>query len=123
MRKAAGLVIVNNGRILMVQRRNGRIAIPGGKCEPEERLLSTAIRETYEETGIVATVPDLDWYLLRQDIEGFAFTAYKGDAVAGTLTSSEEGKAFWLDLRCFKNIPSLLQYPEWCKEAITFFDL
>lgn len=50
--------VVRHGRILMVRRRNppnaGRLALPGGKIEPGESLQEAAVRELYEETGVVA---------------------------------------------------------------------
>jgi 8-oxo-dGTP pyrophosphatase MutT (NUDIX family) len=51
---------VSNGLELLFMRRaeheddpwSGHISFPGGRAEPEEELLATAIRETAEETGI-----------------------------------------------------------------------
>lgn len=121
---AAGLIVIENNKILMVERKkdNSTIAIPGGKSEPNEDSIITAIRETYEETGIVCYVPE-ELNLFNYVDEGFVFTAFRAKAVAGTLRSSPEGRAFWLDLTCFKNIPNILQYPEWSRQAIKHLGL
>ncbi|MDN5917642.1 MAG: NUDIX domain-containing protein [Pseudonocardia sp.] len=50
---AVVVVVVDEGRILMLQRTdNGRWALPGGGQELGESVRDAAIRETREETGI-----------------------------------------------------------------------
>jgi 8-oxo-dGTP pyrophosphatase MutT (NUDIX family) len=52
---AAGLVVISNNTILLVKQKNctGRsYSIPKGLCLVNENLCDSAIRETYEETGI-----------------------------------------------------------------------
>lgn len=55
---AVSAAVVRDGRILMVRRRHaphaGKLALPGGKVEPGECLERAAVRELYEETGVVA---------------------------------------------------------------------
>jgi len=54
---SAGLVVIQNRRILLVHPRNaswwGTYSIPKGLVEPGESPWDTAIRETEEETGLV----------------------------------------------------------------------
>jgi 8-oxo-dGTP pyrophosphatase MutT (NUDIX family) len=47
--------LLNDGTILMVSRKNDKnsFGLPGGKVEPNESSVDAAIRECYEETGIV----------------------------------------------------------------------
>lgn len=56
MRKTAGLLIMYRGAILLVQQRHddnkSRLSIPKGGIMQGEDSLITAIRETWEETGI-----------------------------------------------------------------------
>lgn len=40
-------------RALTMRRGAGNYALPGGNCDPGEDLIDTAIRETFEELGIV----------------------------------------------------------------------
>ena len=52
-------VLFKDGRVLLVRRANppdaGRWGFPGGKIERGETVKDAAVRELYEETGIVAT--------------------------------------------------------------------
>jgi len=56
MEISAGLVILYNNTLLLVhpkgQRWYGTYSIPKGHVEKNEDILTTAIRETYEEIGI-----------------------------------------------------------------------
>lgn len=59
-----GAVIVDDdGRLLVVERANepaaGRWTLPGGKVEPDERIVEAIAREVREETGLEVTVGDL----------------------------------------------------------------
>ncbi len=119
---AAGLIVVLDNKILMVTRRSGKIAIPGGKSEIYEHPLETAIRETYEETGLVCHVPYPGRYYIHPNIDGMSFSAWKAKPIAGYLFSGE-GNPFWLELEIFKRIPNVLEYPEWSKVAIEYFEL
>lgn len=125
---AAGLIVIQGTRILMVLKPSGRISIPGGKAENKWESLSwehskeTAKRETFEETGLICDVaPQVHkWYEKNTD---FPFYTYIGHPYDGILKSSNEGTPFWLELSCWKNIPSVLQYPEWTRSAIKHFKL
>lgn len=47
----AGIIFLADKNILLLQNHKGIWEIPGGKKEPEEKLLDTARRETAEEIG------------------------------------------------------------------------
>ncbi|TDF96748.1 NUDIX hydrolase [Paenibacillus piri] len=56
---AGGVVYQKNDqglKIQMIQDRYGKITLPKGKMEPGETVEQTALREIFEETGIVGTV-------------------------------------------------------------------
>lgn len=49
-------VVIRNGQVLLVRRRNppdaGRWGFPGGKIEVGETIAAAAVRELHEETGV-----------------------------------------------------------------------
>lgn len=59
MQKSATVALISNNKLLLLRRGQsapwmpGRYCLPGGKLEKDERLVDCAIRELYEETGIV----------------------------------------------------------------------
>lgn len=83
-------VIVNNGRVLVMQRGEDEIAFPGkwgfpgGKVEQGETPLEALKREVIEEVGIEASDFKLltDFTFIRPDghnVVGFAFTTNVDD--------------------------------------------
>ena len=74
---SVGLVILYKEKILLVRQRkdqNGmHLSIPKGGMKTGEGLLTTAIRETYEETGIKMTMDKIipEPYLISQNNETF----------------------------------------------------
>ena len=56
MRQAAGMLIIKDGMILGVSRKNDptKFGLPGGKCDGFEAPWQAAIREVKEETDIDA---------------------------------------------------------------------
>ena len=64
-RPAVGVVVIEGGRLLLVQRsRNpyrGCWAVPGGKVRWGETLTAAAAREAEEETGLIVRVGDVVW--------------------------------------------------------------
>lgn len=49
---AAAMVVMHEGKLLIVARGN-KFALPAGKVEANETFLQAAIRETFEETGVI----------------------------------------------------------------------
>ena len=111
-----GIILKNNDQILLVQRHNtdwasGHWNFPGGLLEENETLLSAAVREIYEETGI--TVKPSDFSLAQvlhvhasdkntKDILGIYFVA---DTWQGTLSNKEPHRhqdVKWFDIN---NLP------------------
>ena len=118
-RRAAVAILIRCGErdepeVLFIQRAeyegdpwSGHIAFPGGREEPgDESLFETAIRETFEETGIdltdrselVGTLDDLRPRTVRLPavvVRPFVFLV---SDVAEPLLSSEVAGAFWVPL-------------------------
>jgi len=63
MKKSAGLLIIQNNKILLGHPTNAAwnntYSIPKGGVEKGESLIDTAIRETYEEVGLLFKKDDI----------------------------------------------------------------
>ena len=112
MSKQAAHVIVNdNGRILLLLRSAGWKAgywgPPGGIADEGESIKDTAIRETFEETGLTIEKEDLH-FLMAKVNRGFGSVwFYTTDKFSGDIKLSWEHKRYiWLELE------DLDEYPE-----------
>src|SRR5690554_2219207 len=52
----AGGVVVKDGKIVVIKRKNGVWLMPKGHVDPGETLEEAAVREVQEETGLVAVI-------------------------------------------------------------------
>ena len=105
VRKAGVMLIIKDGLILGISRRNDKTkwGVPGGKVDAGETSQQAAIRETKEETGIIVN----DCILIYERVEpadgpnGIDFHAYCYYATdwEGTPSTSEEGEVEWLTVR------------------------
>lgn len=97
------LVLVTDpeGRILVEDRVDASwpgICLPGGHVEKAESFTEAAIRETFEETGLLIKEPRLcgvKQFQTKDDTRYVVFF-YKANQYEGTLTSSEEGEVLWM---------------------------
>lgn len=97
------LVLVTDpeGRILVEDRVDASwpgICLPGGHVEKAESFTESAIRETFEETGLLIKEPRLcgvKQFQTKDDARYVVFF-YKANQYEGTLTSSEEGEVLWM---------------------------
>ncbi|TVP66772.1 MAG: NUDIX domain-containing protein [Nitriliruptor sp.] len=65
----SAIVLASDGRVLLHRhKRLGRWLQPGGHLDPGETPWAAAVRETAEETGLVAHHPDADPFLLHVDV-------------------------------------------------------
>lgn len=67
--KACGAVIEKDGKILVVFQKNGFWGFPKGHVEENETEIETAIREVFEETGIVIDVNENNRFEFSYDIK------------------------------------------------------
>ena len=96
------MVSDGNGNILVEDRLDPDwpgICLPGGHVEPGESFTAAAIRETFEETGLIIEDPRLCGVKQFQTRENARYVVFffKASRYHGTLKSSSEGEVFWMD--------------------------
>ncbi len=91
---------------VVVQERTSKkwpgITFPGGHVEPGESFVDSTVREIWEETGLKVSNLQLcgmeNW--VEDGVRNVVFL-YKTHIFEGELTSSEEGKVWWMPLEEF----------------------
>lgn len=107
----AVLCFLRNGKeephaeVLLIEKKRGlgagKVNAPGGKREPDETVFDTAIRETWEEVGLLPIDPQHRGVLRfvfssGYQLEVHVFLSYRW---TGTLRETEEAKPFWMNER------------------------
>ena len=102
------MCMVFNGSKVLVQDKKDEdysgITFPGGHVEKGESFTNAVIREVFEETGLKISSPKIcgikDW--MRKDGTRYMVLFYKTDKFEGTVTSSDEGEVYWIELEEMK---------------------
>lgn len=90
----AGVVVNDQGRALLIQRRdNGHWEAPGGVLEQDEDILTGLRREVQEETGLEVTPIALTG-VYKNMPRGIIALVFRCKADAGSLRESDETSAF-----------------------------
>ena len=97
------LCLIEDGNRILLQNRVKKdwqgYALPGGHVEPGESFVDAVIREMKEETGLTIEKPQLcgikEW--VNEDGTRYVVFLFKTDRFSGELTSSDEGRVFWLE--------------------------
>ncbi|WP_035463620.1 8-oxo-dGTP diphosphatase [Ligilactobacillus ceti] len=96
----------DQGNVVAIDKVTGSYTgttFPGGHIEKNEIFNDSIIREVREETGLIIKHPKLKgvyhWY--RNDIHYVLFIYHAKD-FTGELTSSREGKVYWIELEELK---------------------
>lgn len=97
------MIYDENGNVVVQDRQNPDwpgIVFPGGHVEYGESFVDSVIREIYEETGLVISNLKIcgikDW--MRDDGTRYVVVLYKTNTFTGELTSSDEGKVWWVPI-------------------------
>jgi ADP-ribose pyrophosphatase YjhB (NUDIX family) len=100
------------GRLLLIRRGRepgrGLWSLPGGRCEAGEDAAAAAVRETYEETGLVVSAGSV---VGRVERPGPGGVTYVIDDVAcavtgGTLRAGDDAAdAAWTDAAALRSLP------------------
>lgn len=113
------LLVLKNEELLLVKRSDnaehfpGWCMLPGGKQEKDETPAQTAIRETYEETGIKALSPKLKivaTHLHEYKSKVYLVFIFTSDKFSGDLVESDAGRPVWMKLSDALEDPKL--YPD-----------
>src|SRR5690606_26981817 len=98
---AAGILLVRDGRILMVRRDSsvdrqpGGWTFPGGFVDPGESAEEAAVRETYEETGLRATITGIVGRPFTLPEPHHLLIAYRGEASGEPVAGDEVAEVRW----------------------------
>ncbi len=104
--KLYNMTMVRNkdGRVLVLDRiKNdwGGLTFPGGKVEPGESFVASAIREIYEETGLRIENPipcGVVHWAHKESGRRYIEYLYRAETFTGTpIEGTDEGKIFWME--------------------------
>lgn len=122
----AGTITLNyNNEVLMIMSKKypGKYSFCGGKVNFGEYSACCAVRETYEESGIVVFIDDTwdPFYSELPELGNVHYWCYLATAVAGKLKESHEGTPIWVNIDDVLKLP--LVYPQWTRQCLEFFYL
>ena len=97
------LCMIQDGTKVLVEEKIGKgaggVFFPGGHVEDQEPVVDSVIREMKEETGLTIEKPRLcgikEW--INEDGSRYVVFLFTADQFSGKLTSSAEGRVFWLE--------------------------
>jgi 8-oxo-dGTP diphosphatase len=96
--------IVKDGRVLLIRKKRGlgagKINGPGGKIEPNETALQSAIRETQEEIGVTPLEIEERGTLCFQFVDGYSLhcVVFFAHDYEGEPIETVEATPIWFDM-------------------------
>ena len=122
------MLIIQGGKVLSVSRKDDKTkwGLPGGKRDPEDiSAKETAIRETYEETGITVLECELIFDRLEPGIGenpvDYHSYCYYATEYEGIASKQEEGEVDWLNYK--ELISDVAPFKEYNKLTFDKFNL
>lgn len=98
---AAGVLLVRDGRVLLVRRdasmdrEPGGWTFPGGFLDPGESAEDAAVRETFEETGLRATITGIVGRPFTLPEPHHLVIVYRGEADGDPVAGDEVSEVRW----------------------------
>ncbi|WP_283139575.1 NUDIX hydrolase [Rhizohabitans arisaemae] len=90
----AGVVVDDEGRALLIQRRdNGRWEAPGGVLERDEDVITGLVREVREETGLEVEPLALTG-VYKNMTRAIIALVFRCKVIGGRLTETDEARSF-----------------------------
>jgi 8-oxo-dGTP diphosphatase len=99
--RATLLFVVEPERILLIEKKRGlgagKVNGPGGRIEPGERPIDTAIREVFEELGVEATGVVEHGELSFQFVDGYGLHChvFRAAGCTGEPVETDEAVPLW----------------------------
>ena len=118
----------SRGRVLLIRKSKGRshegawIGL-GGKLEPGEAPLSSAVREFREESGLTLIDPKLrGTFIWIDEVQCGIIHVVTGTRWSGTLSQSEEGELGWHSVQGISTLGALARHQRLFLERILLDD-
>ncbi len=121
-KSGANVILVKDGKILLLLRskksrwKPDTYGPPGGHVDPGETPIQAAVRETYEESGLIVKAADLKPLLQRSKndfgmIYFYITDKFTGDGVGITLSHEHHGFA-WVSMDRIDNYDTTFESHE-----------
>lgn len=96
--RAAGCLVVKDGKVLAVSRKDDhtKFGIPAGKADGDETTEQTAIRELFEETGLVGSNLKFVFACVCKGKKDYWTVTYTADISGNIHESTDEGVVKWV---------------------------
>ena len=95
------------------------ISFPGGHVEPNESFYDSAVREVWEETGLVVEnlkfCGIVHWFNNKNGDRYLVYCYYTSDYKGKILDSTEEGAVYWQDLDSIDKMPLAPNFGDYIK--------
>ena len=128
IRNRVAAVIVENGKILLVQHEKyGKKywLLPGGGVEFGETLAQAAQREVLEETGLEVTIGDLLFIIESLPPDGHRHVVnyfYMGKVIGGDLKLGDDDVLRDVQWHLVEDLPHLVMYPDVTRELREYLE-